>query len=74
MHCDAGAGVARKAALSIDTSCIKCNKTGRQQTETNMRDFIEILRGGLNWRCLIEAGVLSGFLVALAIWLPEISR
>jgi hypothetical protein len=39
-----------------------------------MRDFIEIVRSGLNWRSLIEAGVMSGFLVALAIWLPEIAQ
>ena len=38
-----------------------------------MRDFIEIVRAGLNFRALLEAAVLSSFLFALAIWLPVIA-
>ena len=39
-----------------------------------MRDFLELIRAGLNWRDLAAAASMSAFLIMLAIWLPEVVR
>lgn len=38
-----------------------------------MRDFLELQRRHL-FRSLVEAAVMSGFILALALWLPEVVR
>jgi hypothetical protein len=38
-----------------------------------VRDFLELQRRHFI-RNLVEAAVMSGFIVALALWLPEIVR
>jgi hypothetical protein len=38
-----------------------------------MRDFLELQRRHFI-RSLVEAAVMSGFILALALWLPEIVR
>lgn len=39
-----------------------------------MRDFLDLVRAGLNWRDLAAAASMSAFLIMLAIWLPEVVR
>jgi hypothetical protein len=39
-----------------------------------MRDFLALIRHGLNWRDLAAATVMSATLINLAIWLPEVVR
>jgi hypothetical protein len=39
-----------------------------------MRDFLELMRAGLNWRDLAAAVSMSSFIVMLAFWLPEAVR
>ena len=39
-----------------------------------MRDFLALVRHGLNWRDLAAAIVMSAFLINLAVWLPEVIR
>lgn len=39
-----------------------------------MRDFLALIRHGLNWRDLAAAASMSSFILALAYWLPEVVR
>jgi hypothetical protein len=39
-----------------------------------MRDFLALVRAGLNWRDLAAATVMSATILNLAIWLPEVVR
>jgi hypothetical protein len=45
-----------------------------QARKLPMRDFLALLRAGLNWRDLAAATVMSATLINLAIWLPEVIR
>lgn len=37
-----------------------------------MRDFLALIRAGLNWRDLAAVASMASFLIMLAILLPEI--
>jgi hypothetical protein len=39
-----------------------------------MRDFLDLVRAGLNWRDLAAAASMASFIIMLAVWLPEVVR
>jgi hypothetical protein len=39
-----------------------------------MRDFLALVRAGLNWRDLAAAACMSATILNLAIWLPEVIK
>jgi hypothetical protein len=67
-------GLALRATFSFDLGCVSCNIPARRnQRRVAMRDFLELQRRHFI-RSLVEAAVMSGFILALALWLPEIVR
>jgi hypothetical protein len=50
----------------------KCGRASTTRKATTMRDFLALIRHGLNVRDMAAAVVMASFLIMLALLLPEV--